>query len=86
MEKDVSSNGNAKLIGALLVGAAIGAGLGILFAPDKGSETRKKIMRKGEDIQDDLTDKFNEFIEEMKEKFESVKSEMVDFDEDQTKK
>jgi len=27
----------------LLVGAAIGAGIGILFAPDKGSATRQRI-------------------------------------------
>lgn len=81
-----SSNENAKLIGAILVGAAIGVGLGILFAPDKGSETRKKIMRKGEDVKDDVTDKFNEFIGEMKDKFESIKAEMADFVEDKTSK
>ena len=30
-----------KTVGALLGGAAIGAGLGILFAPKSGVETRK---------------------------------------------
>ena len=33
----------------VLAGAAIGALVGILFAPDKGTNTRKKLRRKGED-------------------------------------
>jgi gas vesicle protein len=41
----------------ILAGAAVGALLGVLFAPDKGSKTRRKIYRKGEDIVDDLKDK-----------------------------
>jgi gas vesicle protein len=36
----------------LLVGAAIGGILGILFAPEKGSETRKKLFAKGKDLKD----------------------------------
>ena len=86
MENKLSSNGNAKLVGALLVGAAIGAGIGILFAPAKGSETRKKIMRKGEDLKDGLTDKYNDFMEDMKDKFESAKAEMADMMEEKTSK
>jgi gas vesicle protein len=56
-----SESGNTgKLIGALLVGAAIGAALGILFAPGKGDDTRKKIFDKAKDLADDLTGKIKE--------------------------
>ena len=36
-----NTSGNSLL--ALLTGALIGAGIGILYAPDKGSKTREKI-------------------------------------------
>lgn len=52
----MEKNGNGKLIGALVIGAAVGATLGVLFAPDKGSETRKKLMAKGRDLKNKATD------------------------------
>jgi len=73
-----NSNNAFKLIGAILIGAAIGGTLGILFAPDKGSNTRKKISRKGEDIKDSIKDKFSEFVDNITEKFESVKEDISD--------
>lgn len=53
-----SSNTQLKVIGALLLGAAIGAALGVLFAPAKGVETRRKLMNDAKDMADDLKDKF----------------------------
>jgi gas vesicle protein len=68
-----------KLVGALLFGAAIGGALGILFAPDKGSETRKKILSKGEDLTDALKDKLDDFMEEVKKEAEMVKEKAYEF-------
>lgn len=48
---------------ALLTGAAIGAVIGILFAPGKGSETRKKLTRKANGLTDAMNEKVQELIE-----------------------
>lgn len=60
----------------VLAGLAVGALLGVLFAPDKGSETRKKLSKKATDTADHMKEKFNEFIEGLDEKFEDGKEEV----------
>lgn len=66
---------SGKVLLGVLAGVAVGATLGILFAPDKGSATRKKISQKGDDYAEELELKFNEFIESMTKQFEVVKEE-----------
>lgn len=55
----------------LITGFAVGLLVGILIAPDKGSETRKRISEKGKD----LKDQFNDFVDYWAEKFDSLKNE-----------
>lgn len=68
-----------KVFLGVLAGMAAGAVLGILFAPDKGSETRKKISKKSEDFKASVKDKFDDFMESINDKFEQVKEEVSDF-------
>jgi len=70
---------SGKVLLGLLAGVAVGALLGVLFAPDKGSVTRTKISKKGEDYADTLKEKFNEFIEDLSEKFDKVKEDVSDY-------
>jgi gas vesicle protein len=58
----------AKAVGAAVAGAAIGYVAGTLTAPDKGSETRKRIGRKIEEEKETLTRKAKDTINDAKAK------------------
>ena len=62
-----------KVVLGAVAGIAIGGILGILFAPEKGSVTRKQILDKGCDYADELKSKYNEFAETISEKLHSAK-------------
>ncbi len=68
---------SGKVVLGALAGLATGAVLGILFAPDKGSNTRQKIVRQSNDYADGLGDKFNEFMDTISHKFDTFKEEAL---------
>jgi gas vesicle protein len=78
-----NTNNSAKVIVALLAGAAIGGALGILFAPAKGSETRKKISGETDDLTKLLMDKFNLFLEESRKGFDTLQEKANDLAENE---
>jgi len=64
-------NSSGKILAAFLAGAAAGASLGILFAPEKGEQTRESI--KGSF--DELTGKAKEAYEKAQSAFNDFKTE-----------
>lgn len=66
---------SGKVLLGVLAGMTAGAVLGVLFAPDKGSETRRKIAEKGEDYAEAVKERFNEMVDSFSEKFEKMKAE-----------
>ncbi len=76
-----------KGFGKFIIGAGIGAGLGLLFAPKKGSELRKILKKK----MDELIEKARNIdAEEVKEnievKIEEIKQELEDLDKEKVLK
>ena len=78
--------GSGKVLLGLLAGVAAGAVLGVLFAPEKGSATRKKISKKSDDYAETLKEQFKEFLDSLSEKFEQAKEEITDTAEEDTTK
>ena len=70
---------SSKILVGFLAGASIGALAGILFAPDSGSNTRKKISSKTSDLTDSVKNSFGDFIDSVKQTYSGAKEEMEEF-------
>lgn len=64
---------SGKVVLGAIAGLATGAILGILFAPEKGTDTRKKIAKKSRESIDDIKSKYEDVIASLSNKLDSVK-------------
>lgn len=53
-------------------GIAVGVLAGILFAPAKGSSTRRKIVNRGEEFSDELKEKLEGLIDTIVEQYDDT--------------
>lgn len=67
-----------KMLLGIMAGVAAGAVLGVLFAPDKGTETRRKIAEKSDDYVNDMKTKFNGMMDTLSKKMEDVQNKAND--------
>lgn len=63
---------SSKVLLGVLGGVAAGAIAGILFAPAKGSKTRKRIVNKGKGYANDVKEKFDKVSKDFSNQYETI--------------
>jgi len=76
-----------KTVAALGVGAAVGAGLGVLFAPKSGKETREELKNKIAELRNKISNIDMQDVKEyVEEKIEIIEKELKDLDKEKVLK
>jgi gas vesicle protein len=77
---------NSKVVVALLAGLAAGAALGILFAPEKGTETRDKLTESlkklGDSIKETAANEIDNLVGLKEKVVENIKSKIKNSEEE----
>lgn len=71
-------NSSGQVALAVLAGATVGAALGVLYAPDKGSATRQKIRDTSNEYASSVTNKLNGLVHSITPKFHAAKDDAVE--------
>lgn len=66
------SKNTGNIIAAFVTGAFVGMGVGMLLAPEKGSVIRKKIKVGFDSSKENIVEKLNDFVDEVKTKVHKV--------------
>lgn len=74
-------------LGKFALGALVGAGLGVLFAPEKGSVTRRQLKEKIEDLLNKAKEiDIDDIRIQLEDKIEEIKIELEDLDKEKVLK
>ena len=68
-----------KMLFGIISGFIAGAVIGVLFAPNRGSVSRRIILERGDDYSDVAKEKFNEYVEVINSKLEKVKKDVSEY-------
>jgi len=61
-----------KLIAGVLTGLAAGAMISLMVSSKKNRTISRKLMKKGNNLADDLKGRFNEFVDRLEDKFQGI--------------
>jgi len=62
-----NSNVTGKVLGAIIIGTLVGATIGLLFAPYKGSRTRNRIVRRSKNLATKMKEEANSLLSKAEE-------------------
>lgn len=65
-----------------VLGAAIGAGLGLLFAPQSGDRTRRDLVQRGRRLRAQAEEKFDDLTDELQVRGKKIKEAAAEFADD----
>ncbi|HEY4153897.1 MAG TPA: YtxH domain-containing protein [Puia sp.] len=63
---------STKLVAGVLTGLAAGAVISLLISSKKNRYWSRKLVKKGNNLADDLKGKFNEFVDRLEDKFQGI--------------
>lgn len=60
MRRNHSDGGVGGLLAGITIGAVVGAGIALLFAPQSGEDTRRDLSRKARSMRDEAADRLED--------------------------
>lgn len=72
-DDDETQHSARSFLAGIALGMLVGAGVALLFAPDRGDRLRRRIGRRFRQARDDAGESFDEFRESARDEFERRK-------------